>query len=267
MITFLYPNSTRGPRMERNLTSDAIVLTHRRWGDLHRLVTLLSPDLGIFEAVAYGARKGKLAGGIEIGTLGTVYLYHNRTRGDYTLVDVDPEHTVERIRDDLPRLYTAQTMTEMALRMHGGDFEQLYRELGSALILLESGEADPRLILIQYIWRFISIMGLESELASCPICSNEYGEQEILSFNTGLHTPCCARCGDVDSTSYELALGPGARRYLTLTRTLDVQEAVSVQLSETAAIRLGRYMIRYVTNILGGPLKTLSGGVLMEVLM
>ncbi len=253
--------------MERNLTSDAIVLTHRRWGDLHRLVTLLSPELGIFDAVAYGARKGKLAGGIEPGTLGTVYLYHNPTRKEYSLVDVQPLYTVEHIRDDLPRLYAGQTMTELALRMHGGDYAKLYEELGSALILLESGEADTRLILIQYIWRFIAIMGLDPDMAYCPICSAAYGDQEILSFNTGLHTPCCAHCGDVDSESYELALGPGARRYLTLTRTLAACEAVTVQLSETAAIRLGRYMIRYVTNILGGPLKTLSGGVLMEVLM
>ena len=30
--------------MERNITSEAIVLKSRRWGELHRRITLLSPS-------------------------------------------------------------------------------------------------------------------------------------------------------------------------------------------------------------------------------
>ena len=253
--------------MERNLTSEAIVLTHRKWGDLHRLVTLLSPDLGLCTAVVYGARKGKLAGGIEPGTMGTYYLYHNRTRKEYTLVDVDPQHTIEHIRDDLPRFYCLQAMIEMAMRMHGGDFSSLYHVLGTFLILLESGQHNTRQILIQYIWRFIGILGLEPDLTTCPVCSTHYEKSEVLSFHTGLHTPCCRQCGDVDFESYEFVLGPGARKYLLLTQALGEIDAVQLTLSETAAKRMIRYMVRYITNILGNPLKTLSGGVLLDALL
>ena len=252
--------------MERNVSVEGIVLTNRRWGELHRKVTLLSPELGVFDAVVYGARKGKLAGGIEPCTIGTFFLYHNRTRGEYSLTDVQPLVYAGTLREDLVRLYTAHAMVEMALRMHGGDYSVLYRIMGSYIMLLQEPEVDPRLVLIQFVWKFIGIMGLDPDLQSCPICSTPYGEGEILSFNTGLHTACCSDCGDVDTEGFELALGPGARRYLILTRTLSESDSVAVVLSQTATIRMIRYLMRYVTNILGQPLSSLSGGVLMEAL-
>jgi DNA repair protein RecO (recombination protein O) len=253
--------------MERNLTSSAIVLTHRRWGDLHRLVTLLSADLGVFTAVAYGARKGKLAGGIEPGTIGNCFLYRNPTRNEYTLTDVDVIFSVDAIREDLRRLYAAHVMIEIAMRMHGGDYAALYQTLGTSLMLLQSPEVAPHLDLIQYIWRWISIMGLESDLTVCPICSTAYADDEILSFHAGMHTPCCAQCGTVDSSDFVYALGPGGRRYLAYTRTLAEADAVLVPLSETASARMLRYMIRYAETILGSSLKSLSGGISLSVLL
>ena len=71
--------------MEKNLTCQAIVLANKKWGDLHRLVTLISPTLGLFEVV-YGARKGN-GGWIEPFSMGTFFLYSNRPRRGYTLKD------------------------------------------------------------------------------------------------------------------------------------------------------------------------------------
>jgi DNA repair protein RecO (recombination protein O) len=252
--------------MERNLRIDAIVLSSRKWGELHRMVTLLSGELGLCDAVAYGARKGKLAGALELGTIGTFYLYHNPTKHEYSIKDAEPRHTNDPIRGDLLRLYISQALVEMAMRMHGGDYEALYRVLGGFLVLLDQSCVDPRLVFIQYIWKFIVIMGLEPDLISCPICGTPYNDKERLSFNTGLHTPCCGDCGDVDSEGFEYALGPGGRRYLLYTQGLSESDAVVVPLSVPATIRMARYMVRYVTNILGRPLSSLSGGILMEAL-
>ncbi len=252
--------------MERNLRIEAIVLANKRWGELHRRVTMLAPDLGVFEAVAYGARKGKLAGGIEVGTIGTFFVYHDRAKGEYSITDVEPIISHGLLHSDLTRLYIFHAMIEMAMRMHGGDYSVLYRVMGSFLLLLDEQEVDPRLVLIQYCWRFIEIMGLDPNLENCPICSMVYDQSEILSFNTGLHTPCCQQCGDVDIEGFELALGPGGRRYLIYSRPLSEADAISVVMSETATIRMVRYMVRYVTNILGQPLSSLSGGILMEAL-
>ena len=252
--------------MERNLTTEAIVLTSRRWGELHRLVTMLSPSLGVFDAVVYGARKGKLAGGIEPCSIGTFFLYHNQVRKEYSVSDIEVCFDPTVIKEDLASLYVAHAMNEIVIRMHGGDHEALYTILDTHVRLLGTREHDPRRVLIQFIWRFVGVMGLEPDLHVCPGCSKRYGEREILSFHTAMHTPCCATCSDIGSDGFELALGPGARRYLDLTRSLDPRIAVTVELSETATVRLLYYMVRYVTNILGSPLRTLAGGVLMEAL-
>lgn len=252
--------------MERNLTTDVIVLASRRWGELHRLVTLLSPSIGVFDAVVYGARKGKLAAGMELCSIGTCFLYHNRVRKEYSVVDIELLFDPTPIKEDLVGVYVAHAMAELAMRMHGGDFRELFDLLSEHVRALGGREADPRRVLIQFIWRFVGIMGLEPDLGRCPVCSKVYGERDVLSFHTAMHTPCCTECADIDPEGFELALGPGARRYLELTRTLGGRGAIEVPLSETATQRLFRYMVRYVTNILGSPLRSLSGGVLMEAL-
>lgn len=253
--------------MERNLTTDAIVLASRRWGDLHRRITLLSPALGVFDATAYGARKGKLAGGIEPFSNGLFYLYHNRTRKEYSIVDVFPIPGKGGLRNDLKRVYSASVMAELAMRMHGGDYAALYANLGACLALIDAGDGDPDPTLIQFIWRLIGIMGLEPDLVSCPVCGTPYGDAEVLSFNTAMHTPCCRACADVDADGSEMALGPGGRRYLVYTRSLAADEAVRVVLHDAALHRMHGYMVRYITNILGGSLRSLSGGMIGEGLV
>lgn len=249
--------------MERNLTISAVVLRSRRWGDLHRMVTLASAELGIIDALAYGARKGKLAGRIGLFLIGVFFLYHNPIRGDYTIVDVEPAVAAEHIRADLRRMYIASFMAELVLKMHGGDSQALYDLISHSFALLDAqatGTADT--VLIQFIWRLIDISGLEPDLVACPICERLYGAEEALSFNTAMHAPCCTVCADVDVANGEMALGPGARRYLLYTAGIPLGEAVGVQLSETATERIRLYMLRYAAIIADGVLKSLGGSLL-----
>ena len=249
--------------MERNLTISAVVLRSRRWGDLHRMVTLASAELGIIDALAYGARKGKLAGRIDLFIVGIFFLYHNPVRGDYTIVDVEPAVVSEGIRADLRRMYIASFMAELVLKMHGGDSPVLFNLISQSFALLDSqamGTADT--ILIQFIWRLIDISGLAPDMVACPICEKPYGTEEMLSFNTAMHAPCCAACADVDVVNNEMALGPGARRYLLHTAGLGLEEAVGVSLSLTATDRIRLYMLRYASIIAGGGLKSLGGSLL-----
>jgi DNA repair protein RecO (recombination protein O) len=249
--------------MERNLTVSAVVLRSRRWGDLHRMVTLACAELGIIDALAYGARKGKLAGRIDLFLVGVFFLYHNPVRGDYTIVDVDPKVGSEHIRADLRWMYIASFMAELVLKMHGGDSQVLFDLVSRSFALLdtqETGTADT--ILIQFIWRLIEITGLAPDLVACPLCEKPYGAEEALSFNTAMHAPCCAACADVDVTNGEMGLGPGARRYLLYTAGMVLDDAVGVQLSATATDRIRIYMLRYASIIAGGALKTLGGSLL-----
>ncbi len=249
--------------MERNIVTKAVVLKSRRWGDLHRMITLATADLGMIDAIAYGARKGKLSGRVDLFLVGVFYLYHNPVRNDYSIVDVEPMVTSENVRNDLKRMYLASFIAELVLKMHGGDSGSLFNLLGQTYSLLEMPQTCPTdVVIIQFIWRLIEILGLTPDLIDCPVCERKYADDEILFFNTAIHAPCCGNCADVDVQGGEMALGPGARRYLVFTSAMELQEAVGVPLSETATQRIRLYMLRYASNIAGGGLKSLAGGLL-----
>jgi DNA repair protein RecO (recombination protein O) len=245
--------------MERNITSEAIVLKSRRWGELHRRITLLSPSLGLFDATVYGGQKGKLAGLIEPFIVGNYYIYHNPSKKEYSIKDVQLIETLEEIKKDLKHLYIANAMAELTLKVHGGDFKELYNLLKLHLGMLK--EFEYRKVFIQYVWRLIKVMGLESDLLCCPLCGKNYQEEEIVAYNEKMHTVCCFDCKDVFADDYGILLPPGSRRYLLFTENLSVQSALSVELNERTTERLFRYMIRSITNIVGSNIQSLASDI------
>jgi len=239
--------------VERNSTTEAIVLVNRPYAELHRRVTLLSPDLGIFEAVVYGGRKGKLGGGLEPFTSGLFYLYHNRVRNSYSITDVLVNKDVRTLKSDFERICIANALAEIVMKMDGGGYQMLYTLLGDSLELLDDKQVPSKRIFTLFVWQFIQGMGLVDEFTCCPVCGKEYHQQQVLLFNSSLHAPCCQECADID-----VPLGPGARRYLVVVQHLPIGTSSTVELSDQAQMRLYRYMVSYVTTLLGQGLKSLS---------
>ena len=67
--------------MNRNSSADALVLCVKPGaGENNRLALLLSPQKGIFTAVVYGARKGKLRSVVSPYHSGTVWLYSDKVK-------------------------------------------------------------------------------------------------------------------------------------------------------------------------------------------
>lgn len=244
--------------MERNITTLAVVLQSRRCGELHRKVSLLTPELGILDVLVYGARKGRQAGKIERFLTGKFFLYYNPVRQEYSLVDVEPLAPHDALGEDIRCVWAASFCVELAMRTVGGESLQMFLLLSQALDLLESGAIIDR-VLIQYVWKLLHIAGNAADLACCPVCDRAYDPTEVLGFNMSLLAPCCHSCaGEGD----EMILPPGARRYLSLTEGLELEEAVAVELSEAAQQRIKSYMLRYASLFAGGGLKTLAAGVL-----
>ncbi|MFA7672068.1 MAG: DNA repair protein RecO, partial [Sphaerochaetaceae bacterium] len=226
------------------------------------LVTLLSPTLGIISAVNYGGRKGKLASAVKPFTNGKYYLYYNNIRKEYSIRDAQISSYGDFISCDILNLYVALPMVELAMRVEGGDWAKLYALLKEHLNLFETQKDSAKRIFIQYGWRMIELMGLQCDLSQCPICLKNYQDDETLYFNYNMHTVCCLSCSDGQPKIYEGMLPPGARRYLSFTEKLSIQEAVKIELSATASERLFRYVVSYLTTILGSPLKSLNKSVL-----
>lgn len=245
--------------MERNVASLAIVLHSQRYGQLNRRLRLLSVDWGIIDVIGYGARKASRTAKAEVFTDGQFFLYYNPVKKDYTLKDLQVVNDHEMLKGDLYRTYAAHLFCELILVTNGGESAKTYRLLSTALDLLGSMDIEADLVLIQFIYRLIDVLGLRTDLTRCPVCDRIYGEHEVLSFSTSLGCPCCSECSSLQAV---LPLPPGARRYLVYTADMDFVHSMQVQLSETARLRIKDYMLWYARIIAGNPLKTLSSGIL-----
>lgn len=245
--------------MERNVSSLAIVLHSQRYGQLNRRLKLLSVDFGIIDVISYGARKSLKSVKAEVFTDAQFFLYYNPVKKDYSLKDAQVVATHDDIRDDLVCTYSALFFCELLLKTNGGESAKEYQLLSTALDLLSTSPEMGDRILIQFVHRLTDLLGLRTDLVSCPICERVYGDQEIVSFSSSLSCPCCSSCSSLDEG---MLLPPGARRYLTVTSKLGYAESVLVPLSPAATQRIKNYLIRYAQIISGGTLKTLGGGIL-----
>ena len=249
--------------MERNIRTEAIILSSRRMGDLHRSVTLLSPDLGLLQAAAFGAQKGKskLSGWVEPFVSGVFNLYYNPVKQQYKIMDIGTCKFREFLRLDIYAFYLASFWAELIIKTYGGggEYRDLYNLIMESLDVLSNGAGvDNQNLLVQTIWRFLTIIGYAPELGECPECGKSLANSETLVFDTGVNAFLCSSCGRYQ----ELAIYQGSRKYLLYTRTLPLQDAVAVNLSGKAMDNLRKVLISLVLHVVGGSLKTLQGGIL-----
>lgn len=244
--------------MERNLKVRAVVTSVKALGDIHKSVSLFSPELGLIYATVYGGRKGKKSSLAQLFSAGDFQVYHNPVKNEYSITEEDNLFLPQNISSDIVATYTASYFCETVTRIKTDSPAEVYNLLISALVALEDKPDTHRKILIDYTWKLLNISGTAADLTECPSCSRVLSDDEVLYFSTSLMTPVCKNCHDTDS----IVLLPGSRRYLIYTRNMSFEDALSVQLYETAQERLVQTLLKYVNAFCRYPLKTISSGML-----
>lgn len=244
--------------MERNLKVRAVVTSVKPLGDIHKSVSLFSPESGLIYATVYGGRKGKKSSLAPLFSVGDFQVYHNPVKNEYSIMEEDCLFLPQNINTDIEATYTASYFCETVTRIKTDTPQMVYNLLVSALLALEKTPENRRKILIDYTWKLLNISGTAAELTACPSCSRVLPENEVLYFSTSLMSPVCRNCSDTES----IVLLPGSRKYLIYTQRMSFEEALSVQLYETAQERLVQTLLRYVNAFCRYPLKTISSGML-----
>lgn len=254
--------------MSRNIRTEAIVLRTRRVGDIHKAVTLLTPEAGLIEAMAHGVYKGKgkLGGATDPFALSTAYLYYEPVKKNYKITDMECLDLFESVRGDLDRYYAASLWAEVIIRSYAGGegAHRLFSLLEESLRALD-GEADPSCVQIQFLWRFVVLSGFMPDIASCAICGRELGEREVALYRRSDGDFACSEClrtAPEEGVPDNPPLSAGARRYLVHTESLAFVEALKTNLEGTAKAGLLALMYAFVQDIVEVPLKTLQAGVL-----
>lgn len=242
--------------MERNVKTKAIVIRTARYGELHKVATLLSPDLGIVSAVVYGGRKGKRTALAPLFSEGEFQLYYNPVKKEYSIEEGALSFVPSSITDDLDYTYTAALMCELVMKAPSDDPQPVFALLRDAILYLETSENEGscKRAAIAFMWKMLQISGLAPDLERCPSCERRYEEDETLAFSSSILAPTCSTCGD----DREFVLPPGARRYLRYTQNMEYKDAAEVKLNPAAETRILRYMTRWIRLHVNAPIRTLE---------
>lgn len=250
--------------MGRNLTSEAIVLKTHRIGEIHKSVTFLTPSFGIINAIAHGAYKGrsKLGGLTDPFNVSLFYLYYEPVKKTYKITDAEPRKMLDGIRKNLKKLYTASLWAETVMKTFAGGerFEPIFSLLSECLHVLDyCPEEKIDEIIVQFLYRYLSLIGYMPALERCGICSHTFKSGEALYIDS-LGVLACSNC----SRSKQTTLSPGAVRYLRHTSKLPVESTLHTSLEAVALSGARTCLLAIVQHIIEQPLKSLasSGGLL-----
>jgi DNA repair protein RecO (recombination protein O) len=244
--------------MYRSITTQAIVIRRERYGEFHKSLTLLTSDLGLIAATAYGAYKmqSRLRLGSEPFTWSLIHLYHNPVKKSYKVTDMEVRSDYRGLQSDLSRFASASMWAEIIQRSFGagetsGDLFGLFRD---CLTLLErGGERDAPYVTIQFLWRFLSLAGYQPDIEACERCGARLAEGRAAYYAAQSNSILCPACGG----AFGEPIPAGALRYLGASHTLALEKATEVRMDPEGLGALRGILPRMLQSVLESELMSL----------
>ena len=249
-----------GYTMFRSSSTPAIILRKTRLGEIHKALTLLTPDRGLVHAIAHGAYKMRSRlRPCEPFVMIRAYLYHEPVKNQYKLTDAEVLELLEGVRASVVRYYAASLWAEVALKSFGAgeSFGELYRLLRQSLLILDRlPEGQEGLLTVQFLMRFLELSGHRPELRHCESCHVAFGATQPAFLCRESAAFSCGRCAPADS----LLVPAGARAYLERTLSLPIEQAIRIGLDAEALARLRKSVYFLAETSLENGLNTLRVG-------
>ena len=248
------------PNRRRNSIESAVVLKSARMGEIHRSVTLFTPDRGVVYAIAHGAGKAvsKLkAAAIPFAHV-SAYLYHDPVRGSFKVTDVEPRNLHAAIRTDLTKFFTASLWVEIVLRSHGGGSQPdtLHDLLVTGLDALDgAGATQVNGVSIQILWRCLQHLGIGPDLEYCDGCGRGVAPHEELRLALDGGSWCRHCAAGWAAPPATLRLAADGRQFLLATGSLELRHALGQSFDGSEGLR--RSLQQLIQHGLEAPLNSL----------
>ncbi len=227
-------------------------------GEINRLVTLLSPSVGLVRAMAYGAAK--TTSRLRLATLlfmhADLRVYRDPVKDHYKITEIACREDFGGIRASVARYFAASLWAEVVLRSAGAvEPADLYALLLDCLLALHaSGPAAPRSLSAQFIWRYLGLAGLQPDLHGCAACDRPLAPSVAGYLSERYGDIRCADC----SAPSDPTFSAGARAYLSHTQTLAPARAAAVRLQDDRG--LSAVLYRMAQRAVDMPLAALQAG-------
>lgn len=177
--------------------TDGIVLRHVNFGENDRILTILSPTLGLVTVSARGCRKAtsRMLSASELFTAGEYLLYEKE--GRFTLSSFSLQENFYPLRNDFTRLSHGAYWLALceATAQPGEDCARLFKMLLLSLAVLTYGELPERPLTAVFLMQFSALAGFEPCLDVCARCGKPL--EAPMRYDAEHGGACCAKCAPV----------------------------------------------------------------------
>jgi DNA repair protein RecO (recombination protein O) len=244
--------------MYRSISTNAIVIRRERMGEFHKNLSLLTSDLGLINATAYGAFKmqSRLRLGSEPFTWSQTQLYHNPVKRSYKVTEMEINASFGGLQSSVPRLAAASLWAEVVQKSYGaGELSgQLFPLLLASLQLLDAADdAHAPYITIQFLWRFLGLAGYQPDTSACDRCGAGLEGPHGAVYSASSSSLLCHNC----SMDHSPSLPSGALRYLEATSGVDIARAMDIGLEDDSLQAVWKVLPLMVQSVLEGELTSL----------
>ncbi len=234
--------------MNRNYSTEAVVLKTGRIGDYHKSVTILSPERGIIQAIAHGAYKGKsrLSSITDPFCISEFELYHNPVKDLWKINNCESRTLNSGIREDLGATCHASFWSELVLKSHasGADYSTVYSLFTSALGALAADNSRSVIVTVHFLYRFLLGSGFITDFSECCNCGNDSAGRTVF-FSPSEGGFLCEDCAS------------GGLAALKSSSAVYLQDSIGIQLEEAIKKRLDLYTEKEIRNVLLAVLRSI----------
>jgi DNA repair protein RecO (recombination protein O) len=243
--------------MERSISTEAVIIRRERSGEFHKGLTLLTSDLGLVRATAYGAYRmhSRLRMASEPFTACRAQLYHNPVQHTHKVTELGVRESFPHLQAELERITTASLWAEAILRSYaaGDQSDQLYRLLRGCLRLLDGVESrGVPYVSLQFLWRFLGLLGSRPDPTRCDSCGRLLTGPAAVFYNTRSNTMACEAC----AIPGLYRIPAGGRMYLEASTALPLAAAAALRLEPAGLAALGQAVLAVTQAVLEGELAT-----------
>lgn len=256
--------------MNRNFRTEAVILSARQFGEDNRIITLLTPDKGVIDAVLYGGRKSKLRALVSPFHSGTIWLYNDETRHSLKITDFEVNAYRPTFREDLYKNCVAAFCAELVIKTKGGNSDGEYAmqwKLVNGFFdgLDLSSRKDAEIGTLRFIWRYLMFLGVQPDIFNCGCCGenlirSDSGKtnENLIYYDIAKQCFLCHECSSGLESS--ILLDYDGLNYLQSVSLLTPHEVRKLMLSNESYCMLHDFLFFIISRVVDVKLKTLEAG-------
>jgi DNA repair protein RecO (recombination protein O) len=256
--------------MNRNQCIQGLILSVKPMGEDNRLATILSPEKGVFTALVYGGRKGKLRSLISPYHSGKLWLYCDESKKSIKVSDFDVTEYRTGIRENLYKSCGAALCAELVIKTQSGiDNDKTWILTKGYLDGLHlASEIECKLGTLRFLWRFLDLMGLQADTEFCGFCGNPLLSNSgtspsnmILWYSITDNTFLCSDCIHSGENSTLFKIHHQGLHYLHNINTASPAEVRRLTLSAETVQELHELLFYLISRFSETRLKSLEAGI------